>query len=291
MREGLAKGAMNIAEVSWEGMGWLRAGFSGRRGGVTSVYSGKSLNLGWKEEDEDSNVAENRRRFLEAICGNPDGGRVNSLVTVRQVHGDVVRIVRRGEVPLATANARAALEGDGLVTDVPGVMLGIQVADCVPVLVADVRRRVVGAFHAGWRGTVARIVEKGILRMREEYGTDAADLVAAVGPSIGPCCYLVGDEVRSGFVREFRYGAELFGGGASEVESRIHTPVSLNLWEANRRQLVNAGVRAESVTVLGECSACARDEQGERRYFSHRAEQGRAGRMMGVIGIVGEGQE
>ncbi len=282
---------MNIAEVGWEGMGWLRAGFSGRRGGVTSVYGGKSVNLGWKEEDEDSNVAENRRRFLEVIRGDSDGGRVNSLVTVRQVHGDVVRIVRRGEVPLATANGRAALEGDGLVTDVPGVMLGIQVADCVPVLVADVRRRVVGAFHAGWRGTVARIVEKGILRMREEYGTDAADLVAAVGPSIGPCCYLVGDEVRSGFVREFRYGAELFGGGASDVESRTHTPVSLNLWEANRRQLVDAGVRAESVTVLGDCSACARDEQGERRYFSHRAEQGRAGRMMGVIGIVGEGQE
>ncbi len=267
--------------LAWEEFGWIRAGFSARRGGVSSAYGGKSLNLGWKADDEDANVAENRRRFLLEVCGDGDGGDAFSLVTVRQVHSDGVRVVRAADGPLRTENGRAVLEGDGLLTDVPGRMLGIQVADCVPVLVADVRRRAVGAFHAGWRGTLARIVERGVARMGEEYGSRPEDLVAAIGPSIGPCCYVVGAEVREGFLGEFPYGPELFRDAAGEGG------VSLNLWEANRRQLLEAGVAGERVSVLGECSACARKAEGERRYFSHRAERGVAGRMMGVIGVVG----
>lgn len=197
---------------------------------------------------------------------------------MRQVHGDGIQAVREGKGPFGTEHGRAVLEGDGLTTDMPGMVLGVQVADCVPVLLADVRRRVVGAFHAGWRGTRARIVEKGIARMGEEYGTEPGDLVGAVGPSIGPCCYAVGEEVRSEFVKEFGYGAELFQRRGGEM--------FLNLWAANRRQMLDAGVPTAAVTVLGECSACARDDAGQRKYFSHRAEMGRAGRMMGAIGVV-----
>lgn len=255
-----------------------------------------SLNLGWKDEDRDANVAENRRRFLRAVSGDLHGGSEFSLVTVRQVHRETVQVVRKSDRLLEMENGRATLEGDGLLTDVPGMVLGIQVADCVPVLVADVSRRVVGAFHAGWRGTLAGIARRGIDKMQAEYGSRPADLIAAIGPSIGPCCYSVGDEVRWGFAGQFEYGAELFrerhvwsgreledeaGSGAG---NRVR--VYLDLWEANRRQLMDAGISENAVTVLHECTACARDGGGEMKYFSHRAERGFAGRMMGAIGIA-----
>jgi YfiH family protein len=204
------------------------------------------------------------------------------LVTVRQVHSGTVRVVGSGDGALAgrmeTPEGKAVLEGDGLATNVPGVLLGVGTADCVPVLVIDRQRRVVGAFHAGWRGTVARIVEQGIQAMRLEYGSRDDDLEAAVGPSIGACCYAVGEEVRERFAAEFRYGQDLFRveGGEQYVD----------LWEANRRQLLDAGVAAERITVVGECTGCAKEAAGERKYFSHRVEHGIAGRMMNVVGVA-----
>ena len=258
---------------------WLRAGFSQRRGGVSTAFFGESLNLGWNEADPDANVAENRRRFLLDICGDAGGQNAFSLVTVRQVHSDIVRVVGADAGPLATEHGRATLEGDGLVTNVPGVMLAVQTADCVGVLVADLKRRVVGAFHAGWKGTLAKIVAKGIGTMQQEFGCRSEDLSAAIGPSIGPCCYAVGTDLRDRFVAHFDYAAELF----QERNGQTY----LDLWEANRRQLAGAGVPPERISVLEECTSCAVDN-GSRRYFSHRAEQGKAGRMMAVIGIVKE---
>jgi YfiH family protein len=264
----------------WEQYGWLRHGFSTRAGGVSSVYGGNSLNLGWTKEDNPISVVENRRRFLGAIDGEK-GGCV--LVGVRQIHSGTVRVVgeRDGALDwrLQTAEGKAVLEGDGLMADVPGVLLGVGTADCVPVLVVDVEKRAVAAFHAGWRGTVAKIVENGVAKMREEYGSRVEDLVAAVGPSIGACCYTVGEEVRSEFGAEFGYAGELFSlGDAGEMR--------VNLWEANRRQLVDAGVGEARIAVVGECTACARDASGALRYFSHRGEKGVAGRMLNVVGIV-----
>jgi polyphenol oxidase len=270
-----------VRVVGWERYGWLRHGFSTRGGGVSTVYGGKTLNLGWTKEDDPTLVAENRRRFLGGVCG-ADGG--HSLVGVRQVHSGVVRVVGEGdgalEGRLQTADGKAVWEGDGLVTDLPGVLLGVGTADCVPVLVVDVEKRVVGAFHAGWRGTVARIVEKGVAMMREMYGSRVEDLIAAVGPSIGACCYTVGEEVRTEFGGQFGYAEGLFRrGDAGELR--------VNLWEANRRQLLDAGVRQARISVVGECTACARDEGGALRYFSHRGEKGSAGRMLNVVGVVG----
>lgn len=265
----------------WETYGWQRHGFSTRMGGVSTVYGGKSLNLGWTKEDDPALVAENRRRFLCGVCGEDAGC---SLVGVRQVHSGVVRVVREGdgglEGRLRTAEGKAVLEGDGLVTDVPGVLLAVGTADCVPVLVVDVEKKVVGAFHAGWRGTVAEIVGNGIATMVEEYGSRVEDLVAAVGPSIGACCYTVGEEVRAEFAKKFGYADSLFRfGDAGEMR--------LDLWEANRRQLLDAGVSGEQISVVGECTGCARDEGGVRRYFSHRGEKGVAGRMLNVVGVAG----
>jgi YfiH family protein len=165
-----------------------------------------------------------------------------------------------------------------LVTDVPGVLLAVGTADCVPVLVVDERRKAVGAFHAGWRGTQARIVEEGITAMVREYGSRPEDLMAAVGPSIGNCCYAVGEEVRAKFAEEFAYSEELF----RTFDGQIY----VDLWEANRRQLLEAGVREDRIAVVGECTACAKDKQGRPRYFSHRGEHGVAGRMLNVVGIA-----
>jgi polyphenol oxidase len=281
--EGVSRGGgLAIVRVAgWEQFGWLRHGFSTREGGISTVYGGSSLNLGWTKEDDPALVAENRRRFLGGVCGAEDGF---SLVGVRQIHSGVVRVVRAEdgaqEGRLQTAEGKAVLEGDGLMTDVPGVLVGVGTADCVPVLVVDVEKRVVAAFHAGWRGTVARIVEHGVARMGEEYGSRVEDLVAAVGPSIGACCYTVGEEVRAEFAGQFGYAEKLF-----KTETSCGG-VRLNLWEANRRQLLDAGVGEARISVVGECTACARDVGGARRYFSHRGEKGVAGRMLNVVGVA-----
>lgn len=280
VNKGLMVGMERVA--AWNSFGWLRHGFSARQGGVSTVYRGNSLNLGWTKDDDPNLVAENRRLFYRSAQDDLPHGRDFQTVTLRQVHSALVLPVLEAdgvfEGKLQTADGKAVLEADGAVTNLPGVMLGVQTADCVPVLIADVNKRAVAAIHAGWRGTVARIVEQGIARMREEYGSRPEDLVAAVGPSIGACCYAVGEEVRAGFGSQFEYADALF----ATVERQMH----LDLWEANRRQLLDAGVRKESITVIGECTACA-ISNGERKYFSHRAEHGFTGRMMSVIGVVG----
>jgi polyphenol oxidase len=271
----------------WEQYSWLRHGFSTRPGGVSSVYGADTLNLGWTKEDQPKSVVENRRRFVAAIAGSGDGDPALTLVGVRQVHSAIVHVVRHEhgalEGKLASADGKAILEGDGLMTAVPGALLGVGTADCVPVLVVDVSKRVVAAFHAGWRGTAAGIVELGIDRMRLEYGSRPEDLVAAVGPSIGACCYSVGEEVRTKFDSNFRYADQLFRNvNPDESATQVH----LDLWEANRRQLLDAGLGEAQISVVGECSACSQDFNGARRYFSHRAELGVAGRMLNVVGIL-----
>ena len=301
----------------WRRYEWLKHGFSTRLGGVSEVYGRGELNLGWTASDDPTMVAENRRRLVKEIAGARARA---SLVTMRQVHSGVVRTIEaemmKGVIStsqnrdvghpvhsLETAEGKAVLRGDAMMTDVPGVLLGVQVADCVPVLVADVKRKAVAAFHAGWRGTLKRIVERGIGRMRLRYGSRPEDLIAVVGPAIGPCCYSVGEEVRNEFESQFAYAAELF----SEVydsdpvkekypllfltarapgHSNIGPQTHLDLWEANRRQLLDAGLKAKRVSVIGECTACTRVKGGGLKYYSHRGEAGFAGRMMGVVGIA-----
>jgi len=302
-----AKRVEPVRAPSWLRYAWLRHGFSTRAAGVSTIYDSGggngSLNLGWTQQDDAANVAENRRRFMAEIAGGPA-----QAVTLRQFHSAMLRTVETNDLAhparQRTADGRAVLRGDGMMTDVPGVFLGIQTADCVPVLVADVRSRAVAAFHAGWRGTLARIVERGIGAMRLRYGSRPEDLVAVVGPSIGPCCYSVGEEVRFEFESQFAYARELFSEifdsdpvrdkypllfltarapGHSNIGPQIH----LDLWEANRRQLLDAGIPARRITVIGECTACAGlGTAAGRKYFSHRAESGFTGRMMAVIGVA-----
>ncbi|WP_433969170.1 peptidoglycan editing factor PgeF [Tunturiibacter gelidiferens] len=286
----MSDGIETIRVGVWRRFVWLRHGFSTRSGGISSIYGGRTLNLGWTKEDETTLVAENRRSFLRYVDGDLGDQDGSVLVGLRQIHSDVVHVVREADGALGgklqTADGRAVLEGDGLVTNVPGVLIGVGTADCVPVLVVDQEKRAVGAFHAGWRGTVAQIVERGVAMMMTEYGSRVEDLEAAVGPSIGACCYSVGREVHREFRERFAYGEELFRVGVAEEEEKLY----LDLWEANRRQLLEAGVGEDRITVVGECSACKVDSQGELKYFSHRGEKGVAGRMLSVVGVAREPQ-
>jgi YfiH family protein len=283
--------SLDVVRVpDWSGQEWLIHGFSTRTGGKTTVYRpGKTdLNLGFTASDDHDNVTANRGLFVSAAT---QGKEILGMVTLRQIHSSLIRRVAADDI-------NTSLKGDGLLTDQPGVLLGIQTADCIPVLVADRKNRAVAAFHAGWRGTLARIVENGVGRMRLEFGSKPEHLIASIGPGIGQCCYSVGDEVREQFESQFPYAPELFhevydsdpvkkkypmlfltarAPGHSELGPGMH----LDLVEANRRQLLAAGLKKGSIFVTGQCTGCNTD-----RFFSHRMEQGFTGRMMSVIGVL-----
>jgi YfiH family protein len=249
------------------------------------------LNLGFTTADDRGNVLENRALFAEAITGTPR----TLLALVRQIHSNVTVL---SGTPMGDAQLTALpCKGDGQMTVQPGVLLGIQTADCVPVLVADTQIRAVAAFHAGWRGTVKRIVESGIGRMRLEFGSRPEDLVAAIGPAIGACCYGVGQEVISEFESQFPYASDLL----LEVDDTdpVHTKskttlltqrapghsliglnLHLDLIEANRRQLLSAGLADSAIQIVRGCTSCH-----PNLFFSHRNSKGHCGRMMSVIGV------
>lgn len=267
---------------------WLIHGFSTRPGGVSKVYGGKTLNLGFTREDSRAAVEQNRAKFLHQL-GAVKQGRAWPLVALRQIHSDLIHCVAK--VP------KSALVGDGLITQTPGILLAILTADCLPVILADAKRRAVGVFHAGWRGTVKRVVEKGVGEMRRCFGTLPSDIRAAIGPGVHDCCYNVGPEVRTQFESQFDYGSELF----REVEesdpvrekypllfltarapghSELPKKIFLDLVQANRRQLLAAGVAAKNISASPLCTSCRTD-----LLFSSRAEKGVTGRMMAVAGI------
>lgn len=274
-----AKRRAEVVRVpQWERFSWLQHGFSTRTAGLSTVYAPGELNLGFTAEDDSANVRANRILFQHAITGEANA----DFIAVRQMHGVDIRTVRAGETGLTAPDARGLIEADGLITQAQGVLLAIQVADCVPVLVADTKLRAVAAFHAGWRGTVAGIVEQGVARMMADFGSHPQDLIAAIGPSIGTCCYTVGEAVREEFSSRYPYSADLFSTRADGLNVNLH----LDLAEANRRQLLAAGLSNEAITLLGECSACSRMPDGRRKYFSHRAEDGVTGRMMAGIAVV-----
>lgn len=267
---------------------WLIHGFSTRPGGFSKVYGGKSLNLGFTREDSQRAVKQNRAAFLRQL-GAIRKGREWPLVTLRQIHSDLIHCVSDVPTPGHT--------GDGLLTQTPGLLLAILTADCLPVILVDTKRRAVGVFHAGWRGTVKRIVEKGVGEMRRYFGTRPGDIRAAIGPGVHACCYTVGPEVRTQFESQFEYGSKLF----HEVEesdpvrekypmlfltarapghSELPKQIFLDLAEANRRQLLASGVAAKNISVSPLCTSCRTD-----LLFSYRKEKGVTGRMMAVAGI------
>ncbi|MGA9511643.1 MAG: peptidoglycan editing factor PgeF [Candidatus Sulfotelmatobacter sp.] len=271
---------------------WLLHGFSTRVGGFSRAYGQNALNLGFTKDDSEAAVKRNRAAFLLDVGakGESKNALTNSpLVTLRQIHSDIIHSV--------DSPPDSPLVGDGLVTNTPGLLLAIQAADCLPVILVDPEHRAVGVFHAGWRGTVKRIVEKGVGEMRRRFGCRPSDLKAAIGPGIHGCCYEVGPQVRDQFESQFTYTAKLF----REVEesdpvrekypmlfltarapghSDLPKKIFLDLVEANRRQLLAVGVLPKNIEASPLCTNCRTD-----LLFSYRAEKGKTGRMMAVAGI------
>jgi hypothetical protein len=275
---------------------WLVHGFSTRLGGSSRAYRKGDLNLGFTKDDSRAAVERNRAAFLRemgAVSRQRRGSRSSSLwplITMRQIHSDIIHCV--DSIP------EGPLTGDGMITGTPGLLPAIQTADCLPVIVVDTKHHVIGVFHAGWRGTVKRIVEKGVGEMYRCFGSRARDLKAAIGPGVHGCCYEVGEEVRIKFESQFEYGASFFreikdsdpvrekypllfltarAPGHSELPKRIF----LDLVEANRQQLLAAGVPKKNIQASPLCTNCHPE-----LLFSYRAEKGKTGRMMGAVGML-----
>jgi polyphenol oxidase len=260
---------------------WLVHGFSTRPGGVSEIDGEKVLNLGAVEWDKRENVEENRRRFQAAADASD-----LSFVSLHQIHSDVVRIF--------DATPGKQCKGDALATNRKGLLLGVRTADCSPVLVVDPKKRAVAAIHAGWRGTLARIVVKTIGQMQMEFKSNPKDMLAAIGPTIGGCCYEVGTEVAADFSAKFSNAAEFFDELRTGDEPNPlqwlnmmppgHQPppkkVLLDLKKANKLQLLEAGITEQNVFVSDLCTSCHLD-----RLFSYRKEGSTSGRLLSVIGI------
>lgn len=280
---------------------WLVHGFSTRPGGVSILESPRSgsrpashlndqrdeklLNLGYTDWDRRERVDENRRRFVHAL-----GAADLPLVTLRQIHSDIAHVVSTPDSPL--------LKGDALATSSPDLLLAIQTADCIPILLVDPRHRAVAAVHSGWRGTLARIAAKTLGRMQMEFSTRPADVLAAIGPGIGQCCYEVGPDVIKEFAAQFPRAKSWFEGPFDALASGEdpnplpwltmmppgHQPppprCHLDLKAANAALLIDAGVSPKNIFVSDLCTSCRTD-----LFFSYR-HQRTTGRMMSVVGIT-----
>lgn len=241
----------------------------------------KVLNLGFTEWDTRENVLENRQLFQAAI--GADG---LTFVALKQFHSDVI-------CDFQTAPAEPC-SADASISNIPNLLVGVQTADCVPILLVDLQNRAVAAVHAGWRGTLKRIVEKTIGRMEMQFRTHPADLLAALGPAIGGCCYEVGTEVAAAFHSQFPQADEWFDELRTGDEPNPlqwlnqfppgHQPppknVRLDLRRANRAQLIAAGVHAKKIFVSDLCTFCRSD-----LLFSYRKNGAESGRMMAAIGM------
>ena len=245
-------------------------GFS-TRGGGTSPMPENSLNLAGFNEDDAENILENRRRFLKLFAGDW------ALAGCWQVHGSDVRVVEnlRSMQSLQRSARGDTIYCDAIVSDAGGVLAGVKTADCVPVLIGDPKTGAFAAVHAGWRGTLAEVAVKALARMTAEYETKPEDVLVAIGPAAGACCYEVGRDVIDAFGNAFSNQRDLF------KETR-EDHACINLLQANRAQLVSAGVDPDRIFIAPLCTMCRTD-----LFFSYRREKnvyGKVGRLMSVIG-------
>lgn len=223
-----------------------------------------TLNLGLSTGDDPGTVGDNRGR-LSLITGAPP----EALTLAGQIHGTNIAVVTAAGV---------FSETDAMITNVPDVPLAILVADCTAVSLYDPLNRAVGIAHAGWRGTVAGIAAKTVVKMTEAFGSTPAELIAGIGPSIGPCCYEVGKEVIDRFTTVDPALADRV-----LIDHKAPDKKHLDLWLANSLGLQAAGLKKDNIEIANTCTAC-----NTERFYSHRAEAGRTGRFAGLIMIHGE---
>jgi YfiH family protein len=275
-------GSLKLIQVpAFSKLPWLIHAFSTAPGGVSPLENEKVLNLGFTDWDTRENVLENRRR-LQTAAGAED----LTLITLKQFHSDVIHLFDAPSVD--------PCRGDASITNRTNLLLAIQTADCVPILLVDPKKRAIAAIHAGWRGTLARIAAKTIGKMQMHFGTNPRDLLAAIGPSIGPCCYEVGTEVATQFLSQFADAPTYFDEFRTGDEPNPiqwlnmmppgHQPppkgVLLDLRKANRSQLLSAGLRPQNIHTIDLCTACHLD-----LLFSYRKQGSQSGRLMSIIAL------
>lgn len=258
-----------LAYPGLEGTGVVRHGFSTRLGGVSKGVCA-SMNLSFSRGDEEGAVRENYRRIAEAI-----GFDWESIVTSDQTHTAHVRVVTGQDKGCGLTKPRTYQDVDGLVTDVPGLTLATFYADCVPLYLVDPVKKAIGLSHSGWKGTVEKIGLATVQAMEREYGTDPADLVTAIGPSICQDCYEVSGDVIGEFEKAF--AEELWD---DLFYQKPDGKYQLDLWEANRQIFLEAGVREEKIILPGLCTCC-----NPQFLFSHRASKGKRGNLAAFLAL------
>ena len=263
------KGVVWLSYPAFEKFPDIVQAFSTRLGGVSQgIYS--SMNLSFTRGDDDAAVHENYQRFAAAV-----GFEAEDIVTSDQTHTANVRVITEEDRGNGITKPRQYTDVDGMITNVPGLVLATFYADCVPLYFVDPVHHAIGLSHSGWRGTVAKIGAVTVERMREEYGSDPGDIYSAIGPSICQDCYEVSEDV----IQEFRTA---FGRKDWDVlfYRKENGKYQLNLWEANRIIMQEAGIREEHISMPGICTCC-----NPEFLFSHRASHGKRGNLGAFLGI------
>ena len=236
--------------------------FCTRRGGITEGHFA-SLNFSAREGDGSDRVRKNGEIIASAFNLHED-----QFFSVHQVHGDRILIVDHKNIDSLKQQQHQC---DAIMTDQPGLAIGIKTADCVPVFLAAKTQRIIAVIHAGWRGTALNISAKTVAAFAETFSCRPADMIAAIGPSIGPCCYQVDDAV-------FKAGGGNENWESAFLPGRKQGEWLLDLPSANKRQLIQAGIPWESVFTADLCTSCRKD-----LFFSHRGEAGKTGRQINFM--------
>ncbi len=255
-----------------EELGIVRHLFSTRYGGVSEgVYA--SMNLSYTRGDKKENVDENYKRIAGILKSSSD-----KIVCSSQTHTTNVRLVTERDCGKGIVHKLDYDNVDGLVTNIPGIVLCTLYADCVPLYFVDPKNRAIGLGHSGWRGTVGRMGEAMLLAMKNAFGTRTEDVIAAIGPSICQDCYEVDEDVadkfKHGFPEEWKFLLK---------DGKASGKFQLNLWEANRRVLIKAGIRKNNISVTDVCTCC-----NSEVLFSHRASGGKRGNLGAFLTLIPE---
>lgn len=250
----------------FEKLDFINHAVSTRHGGVSVKPALKSLNLGFKTDDEKENVTENYHRFCKAA-----GFDVNSLVFAKQTHSDNVRFAGYDDCGKGIFKERNYTDVDAHITDLAGIPLVIHTADCVPIAYADPENRAIGNAHCGWRGTYKELALKTLKQMQKNFGTEPKDVIAAIGPCICASCYEVSEDLYNDFKAKF---------GFEQYIMQKSGKYFLDLAQINRQILLNAGLKPENIVVSDICTCCNKND-----LFSHRGLGPGRGLLSSIISL------
>lgn len=248
-----------------EQTGMVVNAFSTRQGGV-SVGCLESMNLGFNRGDLDENVLKNHKIFAKAV-----GFPYENIVTTNQTHTTNVRVVTKEDCGKGIAKDRDYSDVDGLITNIPGIVLATYYADCVPLYILDPVNKAIGLSHSGWKGTVKRIGDNTLKLMNENYGTNPKDVICCIGPSICQDCYEISEDVANEFINEF-------GKNNKILYNKGNGKYQLNLWESVKQVFLDAGVEYDNIYTTDICTCCNKDE-----LFSHRGHHGKRGNLAAFL--------